>query len=599
MIVLNYSFVRENGQHYRIFELAWRKCRQAIRVINQELLLNRMFELRECDPLLMTNMYDSISTHESSLDRSSTSSVSEEHEVDHHIAHGARFTFAPGYFACKLQEQLWFEVHPRLRVPRSNTRDPLAIGCETLRISLEQFAIRNIPNTYVVRESGGTVSYMQLHTSVETFKASLKVNRITTKKRKQADETERFKTHVLLAIYGVEKPGHEICEVLNDCLRKRLDQVTLNHLIDTLTKNTQTRLDCADVQFLQRDPASPADVFNYSIPNSMAQFLQPLNYYTHQHMQAAMPSARYKDDYGSGSIHGSDRSIFLPLPFPGKQPESYVPIFYLLVKSPQGGIRTTGRSFQWFSQRDIHIQYREVAGIAAIELRFVTSNGTMATLTGGRLTNSTHLSLAPDDIDDSEREPFYKRMTSTVRCKVLQELPDVCAYAQVAVWQAGDVDLLQLDDQLRHVVQLGMCDVVTEFGILNLSVIEVGAQLPVSPGLHASPQSRSASSAKNSTSTSEKRQQLRKRDSSEALPVTSTPNLPVDSSVRSKANSVFSFETRRGSFTSETDRMSTDYVLPSRSPDYVNPMFVSSAAPWFDYVVEKHSGSVRAFCSAE
>lgn len=33
-----------------------------------------MFELRECDPLLMTNMRDSTSTHDSSLDRSNTSS---------------------------------------------------------------------------------------------------------------------------------------------------------------------------------------------------------------------------------------------------------------------------------------------------------------------------------------------------------------------------------------------------------------------------------------------------------------------------------------------------------------------------------------------
>ncbi|PIO74493.1 hypothetical protein TELCIR_03489 [Teladorsagia circumcincta] len=107
-------------------------------------------------------------------------------------------------------------------------------------------------------------------------------------------EVERFKTHVLLAVYGVDHPGQEICEVLADVLQKRLDHVTLSHLIDTLAKNTQTRLDSADVQFLQRDPVSPAGVFNYSIPNSMSQLLQPLNYYTHQHMQAVMPSARYK-----------------------------------------------------------------------------------------------------------------------------------------------------------------------------------------------------------------------------------------------------------------------------------------------------------------
>lgn len=118
----------------------------------------------------------------------------------------------------------------------------------------------------MLRESDGSVSYMQLHTSMETFNASLKRNRINVRKRKEARyvipcllhqevaqwcgfrEEELFKTNILLAVYGVDKPGQEICEVLNDCLQKRLDQVTLNHLIDTLAKNTQTRLDSADVQ---------------------------------------------------------------------------------------------------------------------------------------------------------------------------------------------------------------------------------------------------------------------------------------------------------------------------------------------------------------
>ncbi|XGW11349.1 hypothetical protein V3C99_012672 [Haemonchus contortus] len=568
---------RENGCHYRIFDLAWRKCRQTIRVVNQEMLLSRMFELRECDSLLMTDVHDSISIHDGSLDRSNTSSVSEDQEVDTHIAHGARFTFPPGYFACPLQKKLWFEIHPRLRLPRGSGRDPLAAGCDALRMSLERFSIRNRPNTYVVRESNGSVSYMQLHTSIETFNASLKRHRINVKKRKETKEVERFKTHVLLAVYGVDHPGREICEVLSDCLQKRLDQVILSQLIDTLAKNTQTRLDSADVQFLQRDPVSPAGVFNYSIPNAMSQFLQPLSYYTHQHMQAVMPSARYKEDYGSGGTCVGERSVFQPLPFSGKHPDSYVPIFYLLVKSPQEGTRSTG--------------------IAAIELRFVTGSGEMASLTTGRLNISTHLSLAPTFCNVEEREMSYREMTRTIRCEQLKEMPGVCAFAQVAVWQAGDVDLTLLEDQLRHVVQLGMCDVVTEFGILNLNVIEVGAQLPVSPGVHISPHSKSVSSAKTPTSTSERRQQLRKRDSSDALPVASTPGLPTDSSVRSKGTSVFSFETRRGSFTSELDRMSVDYVLPAsnRSPDFVNPTFVSTAGPWFDYVVDEYSGNPPSY----
>ncbi|VDM60227.1 unnamed protein product [Angiostrongylus costaricensis] len=492
-----------------------------------------------------------------------SSGMSEDHEVDTHISHGARFMFAPGYFACPLQEKLWFEVHPRLRLSRGNCRYPLAIACDTLRISLEQFAIRNIPNTYVVRiihyityfplmyqfsisrESDGNVSYMQLHTSIDTFNASLKRNRITVRKKRDTRESEHFKTHMLLAVYGVNRPGREICEVLRECLQKRLDQVTLSHMIDILAKNSQTRLDSADVL----------------------------------------------EDFGSGSNNSTEqKSVFLPLPYLGKPSESYVPIFYLLVKSPQGGIRSTG--------------------IAVIEMRFMNSRGEMATLTNGRLNSSTHQTLAPMLDEESERDLAYSEMTYSARHEQLEEIPGVSAYAQFAVWQAGDVDLQQLDDQLRHVVGLGICDVVTEFGILNLNIIEIGAQIPLSPGLHSSPHSKSLSSAKTPTTASERRQQLRKRDSFDALPVASTPSLQTDSSARSKGNSVFSFETHRGSFTSDIDRLSSDFVYPEnhslynsvfsascRSPDYVNPGFVSTAGLWFDFVVDKQSGSIPSFLS--
>ncbi|KAK6020797.1 hypothetical protein OSTOST_13542, partial [Ostertagia ostertagi] len=384
---------------------------------------------------------------------------SEDQELDTHITHGARFTFPPGYFACPLQKKLWFEIHPRLRLPRGSGRDPLAIGCDALRMSLERFSIRNRPNTYVVRESDGSVSYMQLHTSIETFNASLKRHRINVKKNKEPKHTSCWQYMV-----GPQRKKFVRCWLM--FFRKRLDHVTLSHLIDTLAKNTQTRLDSADVQFLQRDPASPAGVFNYSIPNSMSQLLQPLNYYTHQHMQAVMPSAMIQEDYGSGGT-----------------------------KSPQEGTRSTGEKLLCFGATATQtlpsdpLYAISVAGIAAIELRFVTGTGEMASLTTGRLNISTHQSLAPTFCTDEEREVAYREMTHTTRYEHLEEIPGVCAYAQVAVWQAGDVDLIQLDDQLRHVVQLGICDVVTEFGILNLNVIEVGAQLPVSPGLHISPHS--------------------------------------------------------------------------------------------------------------
>uniref|UniRef100_A0A1I7X9M9 DH domain-containing protein n=1 Tax=Heterorhabditis bacteriophora TaxID=37862 RepID=A0A1I7X9M9_HETBA len=149
-----------------------------------------------------------------------------------------------------------------------------------------------------------------------------------------------------------------------------------------------------------------------------------------------------------------------------------------------------------------------------------------------------------------------------------------------------------------------MCDVVTEFGILNLMVIESGGAAPASPSPFTSPATKATPPTK--PSTYERRQLLRKRDSSDALPsqtvlppLISTPSLPTDSSIKSKANSVFSFDARRGSFASEIDGLSTregEYVVPGRSPDFINAKFVATAEYWFHHVVEKvgeeHSNSV-------
>uniref|UniRef100_A0A158PBD6 C2 domain-containing protein n=1 Tax=Angiostrongylus cantonensis TaxID=6313 RepID=A0A158PBD6_ANGCA len=252
----------------------------------------------------------------------------------------------------------------------------------------------------------------------------------------------------------------------------------------------------------------------------------------------------------------------------------------------------------------------QVKSIAVIEMRFMNSRGEMAALTNGRLNSSTHQTLAPMLDEENERDLAYSQMTYSARHEQLEEIPGICAYAQFAVWQAGDVDLQQLDDQLRHIVGLGMCDVVTEFGILNLNIIEIGAQIPLSPGMHSSPHSKSLSSTRTPTAASERRQ-LRKRDSFDALPVATTPSLQTDSSARSKGNSVFSFETHRGSLASDIDRVSVDFVYPEnhslcnivfsascRSPDYVNPGFVSTAGLWFDFVVDKQSGLVSLLLEA-
>ncbi|KAK6009912.1 hypothetical protein OSTOST_25129 [Ostertagia ostertagi] len=344
-------------------------------------LLNRMFELRECDSLLMTNMSDSISVHDGSLDRSNTSSVSEDQELDTHITHGARFTFPPGYFACPLQKKLWFEIHPRLRLPRGSGRDPLAIGCDALRMSLERFSIRNRPNTYVVKGVRWQCFVYATPHIDRDFQRIAETSSNKREKEQRAKRVEGVSRHTLwlasIMVWNIQ--GHRICEVLADVLQKRLDHVTLSHLIDTLAKNTQTRLDSADVQFLTTRSSV-----------------------TSRRITAREERAQAK------------RSVFQPLPFTGKQPDSYVPIFYLLVKSPhKKGTRSTGEKLLCFATATETLPSDPlyaiiVAGIAAIELRFVTATGEMASLTTGRLNISTHQSLAPTFCTDEEREVAYR-----------------------------------------------------------------------------------------------------------------------------------------------------------------------------------------------
>uniref|UniRef100_A0A1I7X9V3 Uncharacterized protein n=1 Tax=Heterorhabditis bacteriophora TaxID=37862 RepID=A0A1I7X9V3_HETBA len=93
--------------------------------------------------------------------------------------------------------------------------------------------------------------------------------------------------------------------------------------------------------------------------------------------------------------------------------------------------------------------------IAVIELRLVNVRGELATMTEGRLNNSSHLNLTPSMPDLRMRRAMYRDMTHTVCYEMPEDIPvcsGVCAYAQAVIWQSGDVGLNELENLLRMIV---------------------------------------------------------------------------------------------------------------------------------------------------
>ncbi|KAM3715693.1 KICSTOR complex protein, partial [Dirofilaria immitis] len=468
--------------HEKIFELLLEAIQKECHIINQEFLLEKMHSLGECDSLLIENdteshkftpsdLHDSIPDTKltrSLINKRTTSktkknfsfSYSDEDEMEIAPYMPARVFYPPYHFACRIVAHHWFYIHPRLHIEVREAGCSLVMGYDALRQGIEQFAVRNRRNLYVYCEDNKrNIFYMQLFASEESFRKRC-LHCDTT----LIDETiENFQNNVLLTVHGIHEPTAVVQSVV-DVMQKRLELKVLEELTNILHKNPRTRLTTTDVEFIQRDPAKPFAVHYCTLPNYIYDYLGSLYYYMYQQMLTFTTEARFRNYSGSlnrNSPLSHERSCFHSQS--GTQPacNNYIPHFFLISKPSTKGSSNMG--------------------IACIETRIVNSSGACVdSLKYARINPSTHSKLYPGG--GKFRLSLNERFHELTRCITTSlPLPDsllsektggVSYLVQYTIWQVGDVGVTSLQPIFRLALQQALCDLISEFGLLSIPLLE-------------------------------------------------------------------------------------------------------------------------------
>ncbi|VDM96212.1 unnamed protein product [Thelazia callipaeda] len=595
--------------HEKVFDFLLETIQNECRIINQELLLEKMHSTNECDNLLIeseasSHKFSPSDGHDSISDIKLTRSVvhkditlrtgkdvtsvySDENNEDDASYVPPKVYYSPGHFACPIVAHHWFYIHPRLR---SEMRGPgyclgtvlpsitfEIMGCDVLRQGIEQFAVRNRRNLYVYCEdTKRKIFYMQLFDSEESFR-----ERCSNYDAKIIDEiSEKFQNNVLLTIHGIHQPG-TVMQSIVDTMQKRLELRILEDLTMILQKNLHSRLTAADVEFIQRDPAKPFAVHYCTLPNFTHDYLGSLYYYIYQQMLTFTAEARFRDCGGGinkNSSVSTERTHFYSQFSSQSTCSNYVPRFFLINKPPTKGSSNMG--------------------IACVEIRIVDSSGAcVGLLKNAQISSSTHSQLYPGGgkLRLSSRERFHEltRCVATslplpdsllsentgtsISCsKIIFHAGAVSNLVQYAIWQVGDVGLSTLKPLFRRALQQALCDLVTEFGLLSVPLLHTpthffpSSQIGVSldPG---EPRKRSSSDASYSNFITKS---LLKLESHLQLPL-SNRQLQQRSLGKLKVKDGLSSGNTKASYTS------------------VNSQFLAIAAQWFDHVVSEIFNAIR------
>uniref|UniRef100_A0A7E4VP94 VWFA domain-containing protein n=1 Tax=Panagrellus redivivus TaxID=6233 RepID=A0A7E4VP94_PANRE len=569
--VRSYFFQRPSGVHMNLFNKFTAKLQAEIKLVNQGLLLEDMYEKGEALPYLIREDVPTSpkSTVEPEPDpvqyperpqltayaqryayRPSESNSSEatddvfstniadnngEREdliSDTDASSNLRAKYQFGYFACPKVWHHWFGINPRLR------REP-NVGVMALMDELENLQLLNRKNVYKVKDEHGNIFYMSLFNDLASVQ-----NAMPTENEKFIEEVkQRIESSVVLVIFGIATPSTDITQQLMKQLQKRLDARVLEELQSAVYKNPQLGLEPTDVSFLQHNPDAPAETFFYSLPNIASEYLASVHTYLEQHLAAYFITPRYVEssvtrcdsvDYYTPLVisnctrqHRLPGSNFEHFPVDGidkgPMPEHYEPLIFVVNKPKKEGQRTSG--------------------MGCFEVRLVDRRGKVVdshnseAYLPGKLGSDSFSLLYPGF---SGAKPFSRsnKFQDQTKCTLVESLETdanfIASEHFVAfyVWQAGDIGLQELKTRLRILCQQAMADVVFEFGVLSQPILEP-VPPPASPeelALCASPLNR-----QNSDNT---RTPLNKRNSDAAsclqtvpsnlsLPRPSAPTTPV------------------------------------------------------------------------
>ncbi|GMT14320.1 hypothetical protein PFISCL1PPCAC_5617, partial [Pristionchus fissidentatus] len=291
-------------RHSIIFEETWRKAKRALKVTNQQMLLEKAHETSEVNSLLLL----------SNRDRREYGSECQGDEIDvdpdsiaddnsrEQVTETARFLYTPGTFACPMVHHHWFVVPPRLKtyMDRSqqlqalkNRQLPEKTAMDVLRMGLHTFAATNVDNVYLFKDRLGAVFYMHLHVNIESVE---KMSKTVPEDIRRESENGQFATNILLAVHGVDRPNEEITMDLPDMLQRQLNASHLDKMITMFAKNKKAMLEASDVLFIQPEPRDPSRIFHFTLPSPIvsSRLLAAFEFYLRQHTNHEWPEVRYR-----------------------------------------------------------------------------------------------------------------------------------------------------------------------------------------------------------------------------------------------------------------------------------------------------------------
>uniref|UniRef100_A0A914VJL8 Uncharacterized protein n=1 Tax=Plectus sambesii TaxID=2011161 RepID=A0A914VJL8_9BILA len=476
--------------HEALFHELQQKLANECRIVNQEMLLEKMNATRECDALIMPEkevstpvaerVVRSVTLQKPHVQITEPSTFSplvrqfvvtrqntrlltwtdeEDQSESTSLTGQARFKFAPGYFACDMVWHHWYFVHPRLksttRVSSSQPYNQLVLGMKALTMWLEQLAVRNRENLFVFREHSGHVFYLRLHASLESAEQG-GVN--LTALLSPGAIKSNFNHSILLAVHGLTEPGEEICVKMRDELQRRLDAAVLDELVAMLRRNPNFRMTQLDGKFIQPDESKPCLIVKFTLPTPAINYLYAVAHYLRQHLLTFMHMPKFI----SASGVRLDEWRFRPY------------------------VSGDGADVNFFLLNRPAVAGSSTIGLACIEMAFVDSQGLpYSVLRSAPLDARGHSTFFAGDSRNSQaRQARFYELTKTsiwtTTSGQSMKSKGPTALVQFAVWEKGDVGLEGLQERLRHSVQQALADLVTEYGLLTTPMFELAP--PVLPG---------------------------------------------------------------------------------------------------------------------
>ncbi|KAH9412564.1 hypothetical protein DERP_006526 [Dermatophagoides pteronyssinus] len=470
-----------------------KKCLEFLcKKFNQKFLLERLFETKICDDLLISkedqdpfskncvrstlNITPIINSCEGSLN------YDFDYDYDNITMKILRTNFQSGSFHCNVVWYKHFPLHRRLH----------SLGLNTIRSVLNSFVISNRNNLFVYREKSNAIFYVRMYeiecnrdSFSDNFEYNLSstttddldemndyyyydniivpiplnstiITTTTTATNEDCESNNRYESDndsvnslnvnrstttnicipqqcILMNVHGITEPSNEIKEDMVAALQRKLDEAILDSLIMMLVRNPHSKLTSQDVCFIQ-GRNSQLKNFHFIINESYYPYINNLKGYIRQNLSLYFYNPKYLD----------------------RNPDYH---FKLFIK----------QRFHCVKDEDIFLFHcqeesgKDTKGIACIIFSIVSRD--QSTLSLDLLPKTFQITTM--DINDFVGG-YFDYLVTVYNPVCMNENLNVKFFINFQLWYAGKIDIKFLNQKLRTVIVNSLWEFNLEFKVFKL-----------------------------------------------------------------------------------------------------------------------------------